>query len=383
MVYKMSLKFKLKQNIKSFFQNEYLPRVYDSYVQKTHVEKGKVIMADMHSERLPFSMESTYNALVKKGYRPRVMCRDFAKLTPMGKLRFLMRFMKEYASAEYVYICSYFLPVSSCKKRPETKVIQLWHSGGLLKKMGYDTRDDIPKGYVGDVTANYNLVTVSAEICAPIWEKALRLPKGMAEPLGLARTDVYFNDDWNERQRTLFYKIYPEAKGKKVALYAPSFSGNAATPKCKGIESGIIEVMNRFSDEWFFIVRLHPLLREKYPQYWSKNDEKMPTEKLLPIVNLLITDYSSVLFDYSIYKKPFVLFCPDIDSYKRTRGFYADPENFPAPLAKTADELEEILRRKAYFEYSEEEYEEFCKLYMGACDGNSALRIVEHAINSL
>ena len=328
-------------------------------------------------------MESTYNALVKKGYRPRVICRDFAKLTPMGKLRFLMRFMKEYASAEYVYICSYFLPVSSCEKRPETKVIQLWHSGGLLKKMGYDTRDDIPKGYVGDVTANYNLVTVSAEICAPIWEKALRLPKGMAEPLGLARTDVYFNDDWNERQRTLFYKIYPEAKGKKVALYAPSFSGNAATPKCKGIESGIIEVMNRFSDEWFFIVRLHPLLREKYPQYWSKNDEKMPTEKLLPIVNLLITDYSSVLFDYSIYKKPFVLFCPDIDSYKRTRGFYADPENFPAPLAKTADELEEILRRKAYFEYSEEEYEEFCKLYMGACDGNSALRIVEHAINSL
>ena len=168
-----------------------------------------------------------------------------------------------------------------------------------------------------------------------------------------------------------------------MALYAPSFSGNAATPKCKGIESGIIEVMNRFSDEWFFILRLHPLLREKYPQYWSKNDEKMPTEKLLPIVNLLITDYSSVLFDYSIYKKPFVLFCPDIDSYKRTRGFYADPENFPAPLAKTADELEEILRRKAYFEYSEEEYEEFCKLYMGACDGNSALRIVEHAINSL
>ena len=65
--------------------------------------------------------------------------------------------MKEYAAAGYVYICSYFLPVSSCKKRKETKVIQLWHSGGLLKKMGYDTKDDIPRDYKGDVTANYDL----------------------------------------------------------------------------------------------------------------------------------------------------------------------------------------------------------------------------------
>lgn len=360
-------------------QNEYLPRVYDSYVKKNRVEKGRVIMADMHSDRIPFSMESTYNALVKKGYRPRVICRDFAKLTPMGKLRFLMRFMKEYSMAEYVYICSYFLPVSSCKKRPETKVIQLWHSGGLLKKMGYDTRDDIPIGYVGNVTANYDLVTVSSEICVPVWEKALKLPKGITEPLGLARTDVYFDKDWNERQRKLFYKVYPEAKGKKVALYAPSFSGNAADPQCKGIEKGIVDMMKNFSDEWFFIVRLHPHLREKYPEYWTKADEKLPTEKILPVVNLLITDYSSVLFDYSIYKKPFVLFCPDIDSYKRTRGFYADPEKFPAPMAKNATDLEYIIRKKMYFEYYEEEYEDFCKKYMGACDGKCSERIVERA----
>ena len=377
----MSLKFTLKQKAKSFMQNEYLPRIYDKYAKKNKVVKGRVIMADMHSNKLPFSMESTYNALVKKGYRPRVICRDIAKLTPMGKLRFLMRFMKEYAEAEYVFICSYFLPVSSCEKRPETKVVQLWHSGGLLKKMGYDTRDDIPSGYVGNVTANYDLVTVSSDVCVPVWEQALKLPKGITKPLGLARTDVYFNSEWNERQRNLFYKLYPEAKGKKVALYAPSFSGNAANPKCKGIEEGIVEVMNRLSDEWFFIVRLHPHLRDKYPEYWTKNDEKMPTEKLLPVVNLLITDYSSVLFDYAIYKRPFILFCPDIDSYKKARGFYADPEKFPAPLARTATELETAIREKMYFEYDEEEYEEFCKLYMGACDGKSSDRIVEKVTN--
>ena len=377
----MNIKFAFKQRMKSYVQNEYLPKLYEGYILKKDVKKGKVIMADMHSDSLPFSMESTYNALVKKGYSPRVMCRDIAKLTLPGKLSFLRRFMKEYASAEYVFICSYFLPVSSCVKRSETKVIQLWHSGGLLKKMGYDTNDDIPEGYVGDVTANYDLVTVSSDVCVPIWEQALKLPKGITEPLGLARTDVYFDKEWNDKQKNLFYKFYPEARGKKVALYAPSFSGNAADPHCKGIESGITEVMKKFSDEWFFIVRLHPLLREKYPQFWSKTDEKMPTEKLLPVVNLLITDYSSVLFDYSIYKKPFVMYCPDLDEFKKSRGFYADPEEFPAPIAKTAEELEKVIDEKTYFEYGEEEYEDFCKHYMGECDGNSAKRIVDRIVN--
>ena len=65
-------------------------------------------------------------------------------------------FMQVYAQAEYVFINSYFLPVSSCRKRKETTVVQLWHSGGLMKKMGYDTTEDIPKYYKGNPTANYD-----------------------------------------------------------------------------------------------------------------------------------------------------------------------------------------------------------------------------------
>ena len=101
----------------------------------------------MHNDKIPFSMEQIYNTLVAKGYSPIVMCKDIAKMSYPQLLKFLKGFMKEYAAAGYVYICSYFLPVSSCKKRKETKVIQLWHSGGLLKKMGYDTKDDIPRDY--------------------------------------------------------------------------------------------------------------------------------------------------------------------------------------------------------------------------------------------
>ena len=362
--------FLIKQYIKMFVQNIYLPAVYKKEVRRTEVDKNIVIFADMHSDELPFSMRDMYKRMKAENKKILVYCKDIAKLTNREKLGFMKSFMKAYAAAGYVYICSYFLPVSSCDKREETKVIQLWHSGGLLKTMGYDTHDDIPEIYKGNVTKNYSLVTVSSDICIGVWEKALRLPKGITKATGLARTDIYFDDEWNDQRRELFFRLYPDAKGKKVVLYAPSFSGNAADPSCEGLEK-LKEVFSRINENYFLIIRLHPNLKSKYPEYWNEKVRQLPTEALLPSVNLLITDYSSVLFDYSLYRRPFVLFCPDIDKYKEKRGFYSDPESFPAPFVKDENELERVLTEKTYFEYSEQDYEEFYEKYMGSCRGNS------------
>ena len=71
----------------------------------------------------------------------------------------MFEFMKLYAVSQTVVICDNFLPVASCRKRKGTKVIQLWHAGGALKKFGYDTADDIPAYYKGNVMANLPLVT--------------------------------------------------------------------------------------------------------------------------------------------------------------------------------------------------------------------------------
>lgn len=372
----MGLGFRIKQYLKMYIQNVYLPKIYKKAVKKTTVNPNKIIMADMHSDSLPYSMQAVYASLVEKGYIPEVYCRDISKMSRSDSMKYMKGFMKEYAAAGYVFICSYFLPVSSCDKRPETKVIQLWHSGGLMKKMGYDTKDDIPKYYKGIVTKNYDLVTVSAPVCAPVWESALRLQKGTAKPLGLARTDIYFDEAWKQECRDRFYELCPDAKGKKIVLYAPSFSGNASDPECAGIESGLEKAFEGL-DDYYLIIKLHPHLKKKYSRFW-KNDpcRELPTEKLLPVADIMITDYSSVLFDYCIFRKPFVLFCPDIDSYKKSRGFYADINSFPAPLAKDKDELEKVFREKLYDRYTETQLEEFYKEYMGACDGHSTDRIL-------
>ena len=375
----MGIGFRTKQYMKMFIQKLYLPRVYKKAVKKTEVDPQKIIMADMHSNRLPYSMQAMYKVLVKKGYKPELFCRDIDSMSRRKGLKYMKRFMREYAAAGHVFICSYFLPVSSCKKREETKVIQLWHSGGLMKKMGYDTEDDIPKYYKGVVTKNYDLVTVSAPVCAPVWESALKLPEGTAKPLGLARTDRYFNGAWNNKCRTEFYRAYPEALGKKIVLYAPSFSGNAADPDCVGINSGIREVFEGLGKEYFLVTRLHPHLRKKYEEYFDENCDSLPTEKILPVTDILITDYSSVLFDYCVYKRPFVLFCPDLQSYDTERGFYVDINTFPCEVTYTADNLRRVFVEKSFNRFSKQELEDFYRYYMGACDGHSIDRILREA----
>ena len=371
-----SIGFVLKQHIKSYVQNHMLPKVYKKAVAHTKVDKNKVIFAEMHSNTLPNSMMAVYDELKASGKDITLYVRDIKDMSWPESISFMKSFMKDYAAAGYVYICSYFLPVSSCKKRDETKVIQLWHSGGLLKKMGYDTLDDIPKAYKGNVTANYDLVTVSAPICVNYWKKALHLPAGITKPLGLPRTDIYFDKKWQAKCKARFEKIYPEAKGKRVVLYAPSFSGNAASPKAPGLEMGLDKEFAKL-DDVYLIVRPHPLMRSVYPKYFDKRYKEISTDKLLPAIDVLVTDYSSILFDYSVYKKPFVMFCPDIKEYERSRGFYADPRSFPAPFVTKKDELLKCIEDKEYLEKcTDEELEKFYQTYMGSCDGKATKRLI-------
>lgn len=362
--------FTLKQYLKAWIQNRYLPQVYQKGCSMP-VTKGKVLFADAHHNELTGNMKPVYQKLQEAGCTIEVFCRDFHEMSVGDTIVFMRRFMRAYAQAEFVFISSYFLPVSSCTKRKETTVVQLWHSGGLMKKMGYDTEEDIPKNYKGNPTANFDLVTVSAPVCERVWEQAFHLPQGRAAALGLARTDKYFDPEWNETNIQRFYEYYPEAKGKKICVYAPSFAGNAAHPYNRGIESGILDVMKNLIGEWFFVIKVHPSMEKDYPDCHCD----LATDELFAAADLLITDYSSVLYDYLIYQKPFILYAPDLEEYRQKRGFYLEYESLPAPVLKSPNDLERALKEQDWLPYLSR-LPEYRQKYMSACDGHAADRIL-------
>lgn len=353
-------------------QQIYLPLLYKRYAGKP-VEKGLVIFADAHHEELPFSMKKMYETLQwDPEYKNETWVTDFGKMGYGSLLKWLRQFMKRYAVAEYVFICDNFLPVSACEKRPETKVVQLWHSGGLLKKSGYDTTEDIPKMYKGNsVYKNYNLLTVSAPCCVPVFTKTMRLASGVVQATGISRSDYYYDDVWNQANHEEFYRKYPEAKGKKVILWAPTFRGNAAMPTLCGMEE-IQRVMKETEDRYYWVIKLHPHLEEK----GMKSNCDLPSEKIFAVADLLITDYSSILFDYMAYKKPFLFFAPDFDSFDHARGFYVPYDSFPCKVVTDGAELPAAIE----YELSERDPAEIEKCFayhMSMCDGKATERILK------
>ena len=368
----MKMVFYIKQVLKMAMQQIYLPLLYKRYAGKP-VEKGLVIFADAHHEDLPFSMRKMYETLQgDPEYKNETWVTDFGKMGYGSLLKWLRQFMKRYAVAEYAFICDNFLPVSACEKRPETKVVQLWHSGGLLKKSGYDTTEDIPKMYKGDsVYKNYDLLTVSAPCCVPVFTKTMRLASGVVQATGISRSDYYYDEAWNQANREEFYRKYPEAKGKRVILWAPTFRGNAAMPTLCGMEE-IQRVMKETEDRYYWVIKLHPHLEEK----GMKSNCELPSEKIFAVADLLITDYSSILFDYMAYKKPFLFFAPDFDSFDHARGFYVPYDSFPCKVVTDGAELPAAIE----YELSERDPAEIEKCFayhMSMCDGKATERILK------
>lgn len=366
----MHIPFRTKQRLKKILQQILLPRVYQRQ-RFAKVKKGKIIFADGHCDSVNASMKDLYNRLKSMGYDPMDLCANYNNMNNVAVGRHVIDFMKEYATAEYVFISDYFLPVASCRKRKETKVIQLWHAGGMLKKMGYDAADDLKGEGKANPTKNYDLVTTSAPVCEKVWANAWHISEDKVKALGIARTDKYYNNKWNQKNINRFYKEYPEAKGKRICIYAPSFEGNASKPYDTGLESGILDVFKKLEDEWYVVVKLHPHMQAKYPQY----NCCMSSEELFAVADLLITDYSSIIFDYMIYRKPFVLYAPGLEEYKRERGFYLDYESLPAPVIKSTKELYDCMNNGKW-QVDPEALVQCFNTYMGACDGKSIDRIL-------
>ena len=377
----MNIKFVMRQLVKMAVQNVLLPVVYQ-ICKKKNINKQKVIFADAHHNHIPYSMEYLRRCFDGPEWDVEEFCLDYQGNSFGAVLKSMLSFMKAYANAGSVFICDNFLPVSSCNKRTETTVVQLWHAGGILKKYAYDTPDDIPAYYKGHVYKNYDITTVSAPICVPVYEQAMRLEKGTVYPIGLSRTDVFFKETYLEECRREFYGKYPEAAGKRVVLFAPTFRGKASDPYLAGGEwiMNLEQKLNSHLQEgempYKVYMRVHPHLDNKK----KLSNIEIETNRLLPVIDLLISDVSSVIFDYVLFEKPMVLFIPDLEELESTRGFYIPLREIPGTLVTEGELLEQAVRDTVNT-FSEDvkmqkELHAFRETYMGACDGQATERLL-------
>ena len=372
---------KVKQTGKNLLNRFFLPFIYNLYKHKK-IDEKKIIFADSNSYTLPESMQSVYDECRRRGYDCREMFIDFRSCGFKNTVIYLCRFMKEFATARAVFICNYFLPVNSCRKRSGTTVVQLWHSCGLYKKFAYDTEYDISPKYKGNVTKNVDFFTLSSPACIEVWADALRLKgeeRKIMMPTGVARCDRYFDNSWRQSQLNRLYTERPDFQEKKIILWAPTFRGTAADPIIVG-EKEIESLAKQLGEGWVLIKKIHPMA--------TSNDDgvTLTASELFPAADVLVTDFSSLICEYALFKKPVVVFAEDYDEFMSTRGAYFDPESdFPYPVVKHGKELKntviaECERFSSLTPDDEERLNEFIKIHMASCSGTSTQMITDLAL---
>ena len=368
--------FLLRNLAKMTVQNVVLPVAYEWARLRCKGEKSLCVFADAHHTELPFSMAAMYEYVKAQGITPVCHFHDYTHEGSLKSVLHSIAFMKLRAQAKYIFICDTFVPVSSGRRDARTKVVQLCHYSGPFKKLGYATDDDVPAYYGKNVFKNYDLVTASSKMFVPLLSVAMRQEPGVVQPLGVSRSDVYYNEEWNLRCREAFYKQFPQAQGRKVLLWAPTFRGKAVSPDALDNES-MVQLQEKLGEEWLVLIKHHPHDDAVLKAARYQSNCSIPSEQLLPVVDLLITDYSTTVLDYLAYDRPFILYAPDLDEYESTRGFFVDYRNLTKNLTGNAAGLDEMVRR-VYGQWQQGDREDIrrCrKMITAACDGGATARI--------
>lgn len=305
-----------------------------------------------------------------------------------------MAMIREAAGAAYVFVNDASNVVGCLPFRKGTKVIQVWHACGAFKKWGFsnasgkfgaDYRELLRYPYY----ANYALVTVSSPEVAWAYADAFHLPEqnDVVKATGVSRTDIFFDPKFREEAFARLYKRVPQAKGKKVVLYAPTFRGkvrSAQSPANLNQQA----FCGRFADQYVLLCKHHPSVKKRPPVepgcentvFDVTND--MSIEELLVVSDVCITDYSSIVFEYSLFERPIIIYAYDLDSYIDARGFYYKFEDFvPGPIVKDNRALLDCLAQ--IDRYDLQKVRDFREKYMGSCDGGATERILQTACPEL
>lgn len=299
------------------------------------------------------------------------------------------RFYELYATSRVVVVDDHFTLLDSVEKREGVTLFQLWHACGAFKTFGF-SRLGKAGGPTQASTAHrmYDFATVSSHNIIKHYAEGFGVGEKNIIATGIPRTDVFFDDGYGEKIRDSFYTRYPYLRDKKIALFAPTFRGagknSAFYPTDKFSPADFID---RTKGEYCLIIKLHPFCKEKFvidDKYGeciidlSSEDE---LNDLLFVTDLLITDYSSSVFEASLLNVPMLFYAYDLDEYISDRDFYCDFRSFvPGKITGSFDEMIDAVNDS---DFETDKIPSFRSKYFDFIDGKSSQRVADAILNEL
>ncbi|MFC7394481.1 CDP-glycerol glycerophosphotransferase family protein [Scopulibacillus cellulosilyticus] len=290
------------------------------------------------------------------------------------------------ATSRYVFVDNYYGFLSVVKFKESVECIQLWHAAGALKTFGLKDksvqhRSASAKKRFLNVYQKFNRVVVGSEVMANIFIEAFDLPSYKILRTGVPRTDLFFDQDYKKQIVSYLYSENQHLKNKKVILYAPTFRDHQLDHF--DLKLDLDKMYEELNGEYVVLLRFHPAIKdqtvnfqEKYPKFFFDYSSYPNVNDLLFVTDVLISDYSSIPYEYALLSKPMIFFPYDLKEYQSQRGFWENYEqSVPGPVVYTTRELVNQIKNH---QFDLDEIQSFSKKWNLYSNGHSSENLVKY-----
>lgn len=272
----------------------------------------------------------------------------FVKTVPVNSFKYLMALA---SSKVWISDCRLRIHIH---KRKNQFYIQTWHASIGTKKSEKDSENVLSKSYIKAAkkdSRQIDLITCGSEQMYNFHKNAFWYD-GEILKSGCPRSDILF-----DKKKASEIKSRLGFEDKKLCLYAPTFRNSSSTEQY-GFD--YVRVANalksKFSGEWVIMLRLHPNIRrfdvKNLPPFVKNFSRYDDVQELLSASDVLLTDYSSIVYDFMLTDRPAFIYAKDFEDYEKERGFLIDLKETPFPIARNIGELENNILEFDYNSYT-------------------------------
>jgi CDP-ribitol ribitolphosphotransferase / teichoic acid ribitol-phosphate polymerase len=346
---------------------------------------NQVLFASERRTDIEGNLARVHERMLERGLGPRYNFRYSFRIPSTVSGWNTLRAIYLLATSDIVLIDDYFGLLGGLDLSPETKIIQLWHAGSGFKSIGYSRFGAC--GSSGRVGAHrkYTYAITGSKSLIPAYAEAFGIEESAVVATGLPRIDTFLNKERTQKIAADFFEQYPNLKGKRIILFAPTFRG-------RGIEDAYYDysridfarLYEMCGETSVVLFRMHYFVTVPAPIPAGHADrlldfESLPeTNDLLHVADVLITDYSSVVYEFSLLNKPMLFYAYDKDTYSAVHGFHSDYDaTAPGKVCTTFDELIKALENE---DYDMSKLEAFRRENFDYLDTGSADRVIDWLI---
>lgn len=357
---------------------------FNKHVQKTG---NRVLFTSDSRSEIGGNEEFIYRRMLERGMGEQYEFRFNFKsgLKSRRSLKSKIQFTYYLATSDYIFTDDYQPELYLNDYDPSVKIIQVWHACGAFKTVGFERlKTKGAPDFNTRIHKCYTHVLVSSDLSARHNAEAFAIGRDRFYTTGVPRTDIFFDDQYKKEIRETMFDAFPQARtASRVILYAPTFRGSNnrdAWFPMQALHFDKIGVLLKETGS-VMIFKMHPFVRgkipipEEYREYFIDASDSREINDILFITDLLITDYSSVIYEASLLNIPMLFYAFDLKSYIADRGFYEPYEKIvPGKIVKTLPALLKAIRED---DFEREKLKGFVERNFKYTDGKSTDRAID------